>query len=158
MDRCSGPDQCWRSADSRSLAASERSITDIELHADDVEQLGLPGHVDDVATSGRWRATLGLSRIRCEYRRRRGMTPPQVVDADLLALAEFARTAEPQGARLSFHSNETKTILIIELASAVPGRSVALADSIRAFRQEKGLKAEFIIINSTGIAASPRPL
>lgn len=85
------------------------------------------------------------------------MTPSQPVDADLLALAEFARTAEPQGARLSFHSNDTKTILIVELSGAPPGRSAALADLIRAFRQEKGLKAEFIIINSTSISTSPGP-
>jgi len=85
------------------------------------------------------------------------MTPPRAIDADLLALAEFTRTAEPQGARLSFHSKDAKTILIIELSNAVPGRSSALADLIRAFRQEKGLKAEFIIINSTSISTSPGP-
>ena len=66
---------------------------------------------------------------------------------DFVALAEEARRLQPRLVRISARVKDGKTVLIIETAGLPTQEVGALSEALKAFRRERGLAAEFLIVN-----------
>jgi hypothetical protein len=79
------------------------------------------------------------------------------IDPDFSALATEARRLEPRVISVSTRTKDFKTVLIIETAGLTTQEVRALSESLKAFRRQEDLVAEFLIVNTTGAVFMKKP-